>query len=300
MIAAVTLGDQDPTAATHFGTLGAVPNQSGVGLKAEHVAQILETEAKVGFFEVHAENYMGDGGVPHRQLTDIRDRYPISLHGVGLSIGGEGPLDKPHLEKLRNLERRYQPGLFSEHLAWSSHDGIYLNDLLPVAYDKPTLDRVCEHIDEVQSVLGRQLLLENPSTYIAFEQSSMSEIDFISQVAQRTGCGLLLDLNNVFVSATNHQYSPQEYLASFPIQHVGELHLGGHAEDQDETLQTLLIDSHDREVCKDVWQLLKDVMSITGPLPTLIEWDNNVPQWPVLMDEASRAAAIISTFEIAR
>ena len=289
-----------PSAQVQFKAPGTVPAEAGVGLKAEHVEQILASNAQIGFFEVHAENYMGDGGVPHRQLSEIRNKYPISLHGVGLSIGGEEPLDKLHLDRLKALEKRYQPGLFSEHLAWSSHDGIYLNDLLPVAYDQSTLNRVCDHIDEVQSVVGRQLLLENPSTYIAFEQSTMSEVDFISEVVKRTECGLLLDLNNVFVSATNHQYSPKDYLGSFPLEHVGELHLGGHADDQDETNQTLLIDSHDREVCDGVWQLFEHVVSNTGPLPTLIEWDNNVPLWPVLMKEASKAEAIISAVDRVR
>lgn len=280
-----------------FEKAGSIPAQAGVSLKAEHVQQILDTHAQVGFFEVHAENYMGDGGVPHRQLSDIRDRYPISLHGVGLSIGDEGPLNKQHLERLSQLEKRYQPGLCSEHLAWSSHDGIYLNDLLPVAYDEPTLTRVCDHIDEVQTVLGRQLLMENPSTYVAFTHSTMTEIDFIDQMVQRTGCGLLLDLNNVFISAVNHNRSATEYLDAFPLEHVQELHLGGHADDQDEAQNPLLIDSHDREVCDDVWQLFRGLIAKAGPLPTLIEWDNNVPDWTILLDQASQANGTLSAFE---
>ena len=247
----------------------------------------------IGFFEVHAENYMGDGGVPHRQLTEIRDNYPLSLHGVGLSIGGEDPLDIAHLERLSVLNKRYQPGLFSEHLAWSSHDGTYLNDLLPVPYDEATLNRVCDHVDQVQETIGRQMLLENPSTYVAFEHSTMSEIDFISAIAKRTGCALLLDVNNIYVSATNHQYSPEDYLDAFPVEHVQEVHLAGHAPDQDEAGRPLLIDAHDRKVADVVWTLYRRLIARIGPKPTLIEWDNDIPEWSVLMAEARIAVDIM-------
>ncbi len=271
-----------------------VPARAGAGLKPEHVADILETRPEIGFFEVHAENYMGAGGPPHRQLEAIRRDYPLSLHGVGLSIGGEGPLDKDHLQRLAGLIRRYEPGLFSEHLAWSTHDTTYYNDLLPVPYDRATLDRVCDHIDEVQQTTGRQMLLENPSTYVAFEQSTMSEIEFLKEITRRTGCGLLLDINNVFVSCTNHQRSAEAYLAEFPVAAVGEIHLGGHAPDTDDAGRPLLIDAHDREVDAAVWQLYETTVQAHGPLPTLIEWDNDIPAWPVLLAEARAADQILA------
>ncbi|WP_428647234.1 DUF692 domain-containing protein [Roseibium sp.] len=271
-----------------------VPARAGAGLKPEHVADILETRPEIGFFEVHAENYMGAGGPPHRQLEAIRRDYPLSLHGVGLSIGGEGPLDKDHLQRLAGLIRRYEPGLFSEHLAWSTHDTTYYNDLLPVPYDRATLDRVCDHIDEVQQTTGRQMLLENPSTYVAFEQSTMSEIEFLKEITRRTGCGLLLDINNVFVSSTNHQRSAEAYLAEFPVAEVGEIHLGGHAPDTDDAGRPLLIDAHDREVDAAVWQLYETTVQAHGPLPTLIEWDNDIPAWPVLLAEARAADRVLA------
>ncbi|MEO9163465.1 MAG: DUF692 domain-containing protein, partial [Casimicrobiaceae bacterium] len=190
----------------------AIPPGAGVGLKAEHYRTIIDLEPDIGFFEVHAENYMGAGGPPHRYLEAIRERYPLSLHGVGLSIGADRPLEREHLRRLRGLIDRYRPALFSEHLAWSSHDSGFLNDLLPVPYTAETLARVCEHIDEVQTTLGRQMLLENPSTYLAFAESTWSEVDFIAEVVRRTGCGLLLDVNNVYVASTNHQRDATAYI----------------------------------------------------------------------------------------
>ncbi|MEO1112849.1 MAG: DUF692 domain-containing protein [Pseudomonadota bacterium] len=271
----------------------AIPARAGAGLKAEHVNDILQSEAEIGFFEIHAENYMGAGGLPHRQLEMIREKYPLSLHGVGLSIGGETPLDKDHLQRLASLNKRYEPGLFSEHLAWSTHDTTYFNDLLPVPYDQATLARVCEHIDEVQTVVGRKMLLENPSTYVAFEQSTMSELEFLKEITRRTGCGLLLDVNNVHVSCTNHERSAEDYLAAFPLGDVGEIHLGGHAPDIDDAGRPLLIDAHDREVDDAVWALYEAVIRRSGPVPTLIEWDNDVPAWPVLLSEAKAADALL-------
>ena len=271
-----------------------VPARAGAGLKPDHVDEIIATNASVGFFEVHAENYMGEGGLPHRQLTAIRERYALSLHGVGLSIGGEAPLDEEHLERLHVLNERYEPALFSEHLAWSTHHDHYLADLLPVPYDEPTLARVCDHVDRVQEVVGRRMLLENPSTYVAFERSTMSEIDFIAAVAERTGCGLLLDVNNVHVASTNQNRSSVDYLDAFPVEHVGEVHLAGHAIDADEHGAPLLIDSHDRAVDAAVWSLYERLVARAGPLPTLIEWDGDVPAWPVLMGEIELASAVMA------
>jgi hypothetical protein len=271
-----------------------MPSCAGVGLKPEHYRDILDASPDIGWFEIHAENYMGDGGPPHAYLTAVRERYPLSLHGVGLSIGGAGPLDKDHLARLKDLADRYQPALFSEHLAWSSHDTIYLNDLLPLPFTEETLATVCAHIDEAQEVLQRQRLLENPSTYVAFAETSMSEAEFLSEVVRRTGCGLLLDVNNVFVQATNHGFAAETYLDNFPVEHVGEIHLGGHAEDSDDDGEALLIDDHGREVADPVWVLYARALSRAGPKPTLIEWDNDVPSWPVLFAEAKRADAVIA------
>ena len=279
------------------------PSRAGTGFKPEHFEAILASGSapeagevvRAGFFEVHAENYMGAGGRPHAQLERIRRDFPVSLHGVGLSIGGEEPLNEAHLARLAALERRYRPALFSEHLAWSTHDGGYLADLLPVPYDDATLDRVCDHIDRVQEVVGRPMLLENPSTYVCFASSTMEEVEFIAAVAGRTGCGLLLDVNNVFVASTNAGRDPVGYLDAFPLQHVGEIHLAGHAVDADETGAPLLIDSHDRAVDDAVWALFGHVVARTGPLPTLIEWDGDLPPWPVLQAEMRRANRVLAT-----
>ena len=275
-------------------TKDAIPQRAGVGLKSCHYDDILDGKPDLGWFEIHAENYMGDGGMPHHALSKIRNHYPISCHGVGLSIGSAQGLDPAHLDRLKRVVQRYEPGLVSEHLSWSTHDTGYLNDLLPVPYTAETVARVSEHIDQVQTHLGRQMLLENPSTYVAFAESEMSEITFLKEVTQRTGCGLLLDVNNVFVSATNQGYSPEDYLAEFPVEAVGEIHLGGHADDNDDDGRTLLIDAHDRAVATQVWQLYENLIGRIGPRPTLVEWDNEVPAWPVLFAEAQRAEAILA------
>jgi uncharacterized protein len=266
-----------------------LPNRAGVGLKAEHVEAILADRPDLGFFEIHAENYMGEGGPAHRRLEEIRSRYPLSLHGVGLSIGSPRPLDQDHLARLAALARRYEPGLFSEHLAWSSHDQGFLSDLLPLPYTRETLAGVCDHIDETQEALGRTMLLENPSTYLIFEESTMSETDFLAEITCRTGCGLLLDVNNVIVSAANHGFDPIAYLDAFPLRHVGEIHLAGYAEGEDDAGRMLLIDAHDSPVRDGVWALYAETVQRIGRTPTLIEWDNDVPDWPTLFAEARRA-----------
>lgn len=270
-----------------------LPASPGLGFKAEHFDAIRETQPALGFFEVHAENYMGAGGAPHRQLAALRQDYALSLHGVGLSIGGADRPDAAHLQRLRDLIRRYEPAAFSEHLAWSSHGGDYLNDLLPLPYTPETLSRICDHIDEVQTALGCRMLLENPSTYVLFEQSSIDEPAFLDEIARRTGCGLLLDVNNVFVSCTNHRRDPRDWLAAFPLSQVGEIHLGGHAE-EDLPSGPLLIDDHGSPVADPVWTLYAEVIAAAGPLPTLIEWDNDIPPFADLMDEAACAAQILA------
>ncbi|HEV7320385.1 MAG TPA: DUF692 domain-containing protein [Ensifer sp.] len=266
---------------------------AGTSLKHQHLPAILADDAPGGFFEVHAENYMGAGGPPHAALARIREDFPVSLHGVCMSIGGPQALDKAHLARFKALVERYEPALVSEHLAWSTHETTYYNDLLPLPYTEATVARVADHIDQVQEAIGRQLLLENPSTYVTFPQSTISETAFIRELVKRTGCGLLLDVNNVFVSATNQGYSALAYLSDFPLADVGEVHLAGHAEQQDDEGELLLIDSHDGPVADAVWKLYELVIARAGPIPTLIEWDSAIPDWPVLKREATAAQAIL-------
>jgi uncharacterized protein len=266
---------------------------AGTSFKHEHLAAILAEGRPHGFFEVHAENYMGAGGPPHRALEAVRRDTPVSLHGVCMSIGAPQPLDKTHLERFRYLVERYEPALVSEHLAWSTHETTYFNDLLPLPYTEATLARVCDHVDQVQEAIRRPMLLENPSTYVTFCESTMSETDFIHAVARRTGCGLLLDVNNVFVSATNHGFSALEYLSDFPLSCVGEIHLAGHDAQTDDEGDLLLIDSHDGPVGDAVWKLFEIVIGRCGPIPSLIEWDSKIPDWPILRAEATAAQAIL-------
>lgn len=268
----------------------ALPPAPGVGYKPQHYADIMHNAAPVGWLEIHAENYMSDGGRPLAQLRHLSARFPISVHGVGLSIGGEGPLDPDHLARLRTLCDWLEPESFSEHLAWSTHESAFLNDLLPLPYTKATLTRVADHIDQLQDTIGRQMLLENPSSYLAFAESTWEEPDFLDEIARRTGCGLLLDVNNVFISATNLGFSPQSYIDAFALHRVGEIHLAGHDTEEDDHGKPLLIDSHGREVDEPVWALLDHTLARSGPRPLLVEWDNNVPDWPVLAAEAARAA----------
>jgi uncharacterized protein (UPF0276 family) len=284
------------TAADHRSSWGLGAPSVGVGFKPEHFEAIVDTRPQLGFFEVHAENYMGAGGAPHRRLDAIRERYPLSLHGVGLSIGSPGPLDQAHLQRLAAVAKRFEPALVSEHLAWSTHEGAFFNDLLPLPYTAETLGRVAEHIDEVQNALGRRMLLENPSTYVVFAESTWAETDFLREIARRTGCGLLLDVNNVFVSAINHGHDPDRYLADFPLSAVWEIHLAGYAEDTDEAGLPLLIDAHNSPIREAVWALYTATIRRLGATPTLIEWDNDVPVWPTLLNETRRAErAIIET-----
>lgn len=270
-----------------------LPARAGIGLKPEHFRDILDTTPDLGFFEIHAENYMVDGGAFHHYLTRIREHYALSIHGVGLSIGGEGPLDETHLDRLAVLLQRYQPESFSEHLAWSSHGGNFYNDLLPSPYNAATLARVCEHIDRVQERLGRRMLLENPATYVEFTASTIAEADFITQVVRRSGCSLLLDVNNIHVSCTNHGRNARDYLAALPLDAVAQIHLAGFAEDADAAGAPLLIDSHGAPVAEPVWTLYCETLDQVGPMPTLIERDNDIPALPVLVAEARHAERIL-------
>lgn len=275
----------------HRNTLPAAP---GIGYKPQHFSAIMADPTPVEWLEIHAENYMGDGGRPLAQLRKLAEHFPVSVHGVGLSIGGEGPLDTDHLARLKHLCDWLQPASFSEHLAWSSHGEAYLNDLLPLPYTDATLARVASHIDQVQTALGRQMLLENPSSYLAFADSTWSEPDFLRELTRRTGCGLLLDVNNIFVSATNLGFDPRAYADQIPMDAVGEIHLGGHDTDTDDHGAPLLIDSHGHAIADPVWTLLDHVLARSGPRPLLVEWDNDVPDWPVLAAEARRAGKALS------
>ncbi len=245
------------------------------------------------FFEIHAENYMGAGGMPHAALTHIRQNHPVSLHGVAMNIGGPQDIDREHLQRFARLVECYQPFIVSEHLAWSTHDDIYFNDLLPVPYTNETLNRIVSHIGQVQEAIKRPMLLENPSNYLQFSQSTWAETDFLKEIARLSGCGLLLDINNVFVSATNNGTSPERYLADFPLHLVGEIHLAGHDVQTDDEGDVLLIDSHNCAVANPVWALYEHVIGQTGAVPTLVEWDDDVPEWARLKSEAMAARRIM-------
>ena len=271
-----------------------LPPRPGVGYKPQHFSSILTDPAPVAWLEIHAENYMGDGGRPLAQLRHLSRGFPLSVHGVGLSIGGESALDPDHLARLAQLVGWLNPAAFSEHLAWSTHGGHFFNDLLPLPYTEATLARVVSHIHQVQDVIRRPMLLENPSSYLAFEDSTWSEPEFLAEIARRTGCGLLLDVNNVFVSAANLGFSPQGYIDAFALDRVGEIHLGGHDEDSDDHGAPLLIDSHGRAVVEPVWALLDYTLARSGARPVLIEWDNDIPGWPVLEAEAARATRALA------
>ncbi len=283
-----------PAGAPGPGHRTGLPARAGVGIKPEHVGAILADPPDLGFFEVHAENYLVAGGPMHADLTRIAERYPLSIHGVGLSIGGEDPPDPDHLRALRGLLDRYQPALFSEHLAWATHGGVFWNDLLPLPYDRRTLNRVCDHLDQVQNTLRRRLLLENPATYVEFAASTLRETDFIREALARTGCGLLLDVNNAYVSCTNHGREVLTYLAALPLERVEEIHLAGFHRETDSLGDPLLIDSHGSAVDAAVWRLYDWTLARIGPQPTLIEWDNDIPAFDRLYAEARRAARCLT------
>ncbi|MBW4710288.1 DUF692 domain-containing protein [Roseobacter sp. YSTF-M11] len=271
-----------------------LPNNAGVGYKPQHFDDLRADPGPVKWIEIHAENYMGAGGRPLAQMRVLSERFAVSVHGVGLSIGGETPLDPDHLARLKHLVEWLNPASFSEHLAWSTHDGQFLNDLLPLPYTNETLAQVANHIDQVQTTLNRQMLLENPSSYLSFAQSTWSETGFLNELVRRTGCGLLLDVNNVFVSATNLGLSADGYIDAFPLHAVGEIHVGGHDEDTDDHGAPLLIDSHGKPVDDPVWALLDKTLAKTGLRPVLVEWDNDVPDWTTLRSEADRAAQALA------
>jgi uncharacterized protein (UPF0276 family) len=269
----------------------AMPKSAGIGLKAPHYRQILDSLPRVAFFEIHAENFMGAGGPPHRYLSAIREHYPLSVHGVGLSLGSTAPLDLDHLDALARVVDRYQPELVSEHLAWCSVDGTYLNDLLPIPYTKAMLRHFAQRVAQVQDRLGRTILIENPSAYYAYATSAIPEPDFLAELVAATGCGILLDVNNVYVSGRNLGFDPWAYVDAIPAEAVGEIHLAGHHLRRFEDGAEIRIDDHGSKVIEDVWALYRHAVRRCGPQPTLIEWDTEVPPLDILVGEASRADA---------
>ncbi|WP_075185962.1 DUF692 domain-containing protein [Teredinibacter haidensis] len=267
-----------------------LPHRAGVSLKPQHYQEIISTLPDIGWFEVHPENYMGAGGPPHRYLQKIREHYALSFHGVGMSLGSTGGIKKDHLIALKHLIDRYQPAQVSEHIAWSHCNQIFLNDLLPLPYTHDSLEILCENLDRMQSFLGQAILVENPSTYIDFSQSDFSEPEFINRICKKTGAGLLLDVNNIYVSASNNGFDPYRYIDDIKLQNIGEIHLAGHSEQKLGNNKTIRIDDHGSEVKKNVWALYDYLLSKTKqPLPTLIEWDNNVPSLTTLLGEAEKA-----------
>jgi hypothetical protein len=270
-----------------------VPAQAGIGLRAQHYQEVVSALPAVGWFEVHSENYFGAGGAPLRYLEQVREHYPLSLHGVGLSLGSADALNLTHLARLRSLVRRFEPGLVSEHLCWSSVDGLYLNDLLPLPYTREALLHVCRRIQQAQEFLGRRILIENVSSYLQFRRSDIPEWEFIAEVAQRSGCGILLDVNNIHVSASNHGFDAQDYMGAIPVSAVQEIHLAGFAVNRYDDGE-ILIDNHGAPVAEPVWQLYRDAIRRFGPAPTLIEWDTDIPALPVLQEEARKADAIMA------
>ncbi len=261
----------------------------GVGLKGEHYADVLSLRPKLSFFEVHAENYMSEGGAHHRYLEEIANHYALSVHGVGLSLGSAEGVNPKHLERFKQVVERYNPVLVSEHLAWSVQEGTYLNDLLPLPFTKECMRILHDNISHVQDALGRQILIENPSSYVSFTESEYAEPDFLCELASRTDCGLLLDINNVYVSGSNMDWDPHTYLSVIPADLIGEVHLAGH------TLKNvgegeIRIDDHGSEVCEGVWDLFRETIQRIGRKPTLIEWDSNIPPFHQLLAQANQAA----------
>ncbi len=265
--------------------------RAGIGLRAAHVSEVMATRPGVGWLEVHAENYMA-GGAALRTLEGLREDYPIAIHGVGLSLGRADDLDERHLARLHHLVERIAPAIVSEHLSWSAFDGAYLNHLLPLPYTEEALAAVGRHLDQVQTRLGRHVLVENPSSYLRFRHSPIPEPEFLGELVRRTGCGLLCDVNNVYVSGANLHFDPAAYLEALPATAVGELHVAGHAVN-DADGRTMLIDDHGSPVVEAVWSLYRRALARFGPLPTLVEWDTNIPPLADLLAEAARAERVL-------
>lgn len=275
---------------TEFTASRPPPQGAGIGLRAPHYRALLETRPAVGWLEVHSENYFGSGGQPLYFLERARSLYPLSLHGVGLSLGSVDPLNREHLSKLKSLVNRFEPALVSEHLSWSSAGWRFANDLLPLPYTEEALDHFCARVTEAQEFIGRQILVENISTYLRFRHSTIPEWEFVAEVSRRTGCGLLLDVNNIYVNAVNHDFDPAVYIDAVPVESVQEIHLAGF----DDNGQCL-IDTHGKPVHEQVWSLYRRAVQRLGPIPTLIEWDTDLPALSVLVAEAGKADAILES-----
>jgi uncharacterized protein (UPF0276 family) len=266
----------------------AIPAFAGIGLRAPHYREILETLPPIGWLEVHSENYFGAGGQPLYFLEKIREHYPLSLHGVGLSLGSCDELSREHLAKLKSLIERFEPDFVSEHLCWGSFAGQFVNDLLPLPYTQEALNHVAEHIRQTQDFLNRQILIENVSSYLQFTDSTIAEWDFLKEVAAQADCGILLDINNIYVSCVNHQFDALKYLNAIPKDKVKEIHLAGYDDAGD-----CLIDTHGKSVADAVWNLYRAAIQRFGSVPTLIEWDTDIPALSVLIEEANKADSII-------
>jgi len=265
-----------------------VPAAAGIGLRAPHIERVLTERPPVPWFEVHSENYFAAGGAMHAALARIRADYPLSLHGVGLSLGSADGLDLQHLATLRRLVDRYEPALVSDHICWGEIGGVHLNDLLPLPCTQEAMDLMVSRVQQVQDALGREFLVENVSSYLSFRHAQMPESAFVAELVRRSGCGLLLDVNNVYVNSVNHDFDPLEYLRAMPHASVREIHLAGFTR-KDQLPVPLLIDSHSRPVAADVWSLYEDALALCGSTPTLIEWDQDIPELEVLLAEAGRA-----------
>ncbi|MDR4474974.1 MAG: DUF692 domain-containing protein [Nitrospira sp.] len=271
-----------------------IPAQAGIGLRSHHFRDILDTPPPVAWMETHPENYFGEGGAPLRILERIRAQYPLSFHGVGLSLGSTDPLDHAHLRQLKTLIDRFAPAFVSEHLSWSSVGGRFFNDLLPLPYTTESLDHLCTRIDEVQTVLKRPMLIENITWYLTWRDSPIPEGAFMAEVVKRTGCGILLDLNNVYVNAVNFHLDPFDLLDAIPSEAVQEIHLAGF-----DRFGRMLIDTHGQPVYPEVWGLYEWAIHYFGPRPTLIEWDTNLPPLAVLVDQAAQADAFLGACHVA-
>jgi uncharacterized protein (UPF0276 family) len=268
---------------------GALPVAAGLGLRAPHVKHVLANRPPVPWFEVHSENYFADGGPAIAELERVRSTYPLSLHGVGLSLGSTDPLSRRHLDKLARLIARVEPAQVSEHLCWSGVGGRHFNDLLPLPFTEEALAHLCARIDHAQDYLGRTIAVENVSAYVAFDDSTMSEWEFVAGIVRRTGCKLLLDVNNVYVNSVNHGFDADRYLLAMPDDAIAEVHLAGF-----EATDACLIDTHGARVAPEVWALYRRTIARIGPRPTLIEWDVDIPDFAVLEAEAATAGAILA------
>lgn len=265
-----------------------IPAQAGIGLRSHHFREILEEQPRVAWMETHPENYFGNGGAPLRILEQIRSRYPLSFHGVGLSLGSTDLIDHDHLRKLKALIDRFEPAFVSEHLSWGSVGGRFFNDLLPLPYTPESLDHICLRIDEVQEALQRPLLIENITRYLTWRDSSIPEGEFLAEAARKTGCGILLDINNIYVNAMNFHLDPLDVLKAIPAHAVWEIHLAGF-----DRFGRWLLDTHGQAVHRDVWALYEWMIDHLGPRPTLIEWDTNLPALQVLVEQAAQADSIL-------